>query len=313
VVLTETSFVFAHLSDPHVPSRLDATIRALLNKRIFGYLSWQLRRRRIHRAHVLDALGHDLAAENPAHIAVTGDIVNIALPAEFEVANRWLASLGPPDQVSVVPGNHDAYVAVPWHRSLAHWGAYMCGDGANEPPSPAAFPYLRRRGALAFIGLSTAIPTAPGLSSGRLGAAQLERLAMHLDEAGAEGRFRVILIHHPPQPTPSPRYKQLADALAFRTVIRRHGAELIVHGHDHIFRFAELPGRDGAVPVVGVPSASAVESRRRPQSQYHLFAVAASASGWSVTLRQRRFDEIAGRFTEAGKRSFTLPRRSVAA
>ena len=312
-VVREAAFIFAHLSDPHVPTRLDASVRDLLNKRIFGYLSWQLRRRRIHRVRVLDALGHDLARESPAHIAVTGDIVNIALPAEFEAAHRWLESLGPPDRVSIVPGNHDAYVTVPWHRSLAHWGAYMTGDGANEPPSPASFPYLRRRGPLALIGLSTAMPTAPGLSSGRLGPAQLERLAAQLDEAGAEGRFRVLLIHHPPQPTPAPRHKQLVDAMALRTVVARHGAELILHGHDHVFRLAELPGRDGAVAVVGVPSASAVESRHRPESQYHVFAVAACATGWSVNLRRRRFDEMAGRFTEAGQRTLTLSRRNVVA
>jgi 3',5'-cyclic AMP phosphodiesterase CpdA len=305
--LSEPPFVLAHLSDPHVPSRLTASA-ALLNKRIFGYLSWQLRRRRIHRVHVLDALGHDLAAERPAHIAVTGDIVNISLPSEFEVARRWLDSLGPPERVSVVPGNHDAYVAVPWQRSLAHWGPYMTGDGISESPSPDRFPFVRRRGPVALIGLSTAEPTAPGLASGRLGPEQLGRLAEWLDRLGGEGLCRVVLIHHPPQPTPSPRHKQLADAVALRSLIGRFGAELMLHGHDHRFRFAELSGPHGAVPVIGVPSASALQSGKRPASQYHVFEISRSAAGWSITLRCRRFDEMAGRFHPAGEQRIDLPR-----
>ena len=36
---------------------------------------------------------HDLAQARADHIAVTGDLINIALPAEFEHARRWLDAL----------------------------------------------------------------------------------------------------------------------------------------------------------------------------------------------------------------------------
>ena len=40
----------------------------------------------------------------------------------------------------------------------------------------AGFPFVRRRGPLALIGLSTAVPTPPFMATGRLGEAQLARL-----------------------------------------------------------------------------------------------------------------------------------------
>ena len=41
---------------------------------------------------------------------MTGDLVNLALDGEIEMARLWLETLGAPQDVSVVPGNHDAYV-----------------------------------------------------------------------------------------------------------------------------------------------------------------------------------------------------------
>ena len=60
---------------------------------------------------MLDALVSDLQAQAPDQIAVTGDLVNLALEAEFAPARTWLKSVGSPDGVTVMPGNHDAYVA----------------------------------------------------------------------------------------------------------------------------------------------------------------------------------------------------------
>ena len=51
-----------------------------------------------------------IKADKPDHLAVTGDLVNLALDAELELARLWLETLGRPEDVSVVPGNHDAYV-----------------------------------------------------------------------------------------------------------------------------------------------------------------------------------------------------------
>src|SRR3984893_3119034 len=110
------AFVLAHLSDPHLPPLPVASGRELAGKRALGYLNWTRNRHKIHRREVLDAIVADMRARHPDHIAVTGDLVNLALKAEFAPAQAWLASLGTPDHVTVVPGNHDAYVRATQHR-----------------------------------------------------------------------------------------------------------------------------------------------------------------------------------------------------
>ena len=87
----------------------------------------------MHRREVLDALVADLREQAPDHVAITGDLVNISLPAEFVQAAVWLRAAGRrPSEVTVIPGNHDAYVEVKWREAWAHWSDYMCGDGAGS-------------------------------------------------------------------------------------------------------------------------------------------------------------------------------------
>lgn len=319
----ERGFVLAHLSDPHVPHRLAAKPGTLLNKRVFGYLTWRFRRARIHRREILDALASDMAGHKVDHVAVTGDIVNIALPNEFISAGKWLRTLGAPAGVTVVPGNHDAYVAVSWERSWANWHDFMTSDGSDSPPPADAqrrsshlhegFPIFRRRGPMALIGLSTAVPTAPGRSSGKAGRRQLDRLNEHLQRAGTGGLFRVVLLHHPPRAHEAPRHKQLTDAEQFREVIAESGAELILHGHEHRFRYAELTGPMGMVPVFGVPSASMLPREEGDTAgQYHLHNIRRQGSHWAVETYIRTYSRAHGRFVESQRRSLLLPGTVVA-
>jgi 3',5'-cyclic AMP phosphodiesterase CpdA len=305
-------FTLAHLSDPHVPSPLPLGLSVAASKRIFGYWSWRRRRVFIHSAAVLEALAKDLATSAPDHVAVTGDLVNISLPSEFPAAARWLKMLGPADTVSVVPGNHDAYVAVPWAQSCGLWSAYMTGEragGRSGPPSgPEDFPYLRRRGNVAIVGLSTAVPTPPGWASGRVGEAQLDRLDGLLAKLGDEGAFRILLLHHPPIEGDNPARKRLDDAAALQQVIARRGAELLLHGHDHRCSIRTMAGPDGGVPAIGVPSASAVIEKRRPIGQYHLFAITRTSAGWRIDLRLRRYSAVTRRFEAAGEKRLEVGR-----
>lgn len=283
-------YTLAHLSDIHLGGVGLPRLDALLSKRILGFLSWHLRRKAVHRLEVLGALVEDLHRARPDHTAVTGDLVNIALPEEFRRAAAWLATLGPPADVSVIPGNHDAYVAMPWDRSLALWDSYMSGDGpcrATPGPSEAHFPYLRRRGPLALIGLSTAVPMPPHMAAGRLGPAQLERLDALLAGTAGEGVCRVVMIHHPPFASRAYRHKQLLDGAAFGEVLARRGAELVLHGHTHLSGLSYMATPRGRVPVVGVPSASALPTRSRDHSRYHLYRIAPDGDGWQVEVEVR--------------------------
>ena len=65
---------------------------------------------------------------------MTGDLVNVSLDVEFEGAARWLDTLGLPNDVTVVPGNHDAYIRRASGWALQHWGEFMRGDFHPNPP-----------------------------------------------------------------------------------------------------------------------------------------------------------------------------------
>src|SRR5271154_6016336 len=181
-------FPLAHLSDWHLASR--PALSDLIGKRGLGYINWHRARKKIHRPDVLDATIRDVKASAADHIAVTGDLVNLSLPDEYNRARGWLQTLGEPSNVTLVPGNHDVYVRSAVASPAAYWGDYMRGDDGRD-----GFPFLRRRGNIALIGLSTAVPTAPLMATGRLGKRQLARLLELLDQT--RGMFRVVLIHHP--------------------------------------------------------------------------------------------------------------------
>lgn len=288
-------FVLAHLSDPHLPTPRGAPFAAYANKRVLGGLSWRWRRSRVHRPEVLAALEADLARIRPDHIAVTGDVVNVSLPDEFACGARWLAGLGAPADVTVVPGNHDAYVAIPFAQSLALWAPWLAGD--TEPAG--TFPFRRRRGEVVIIGLSTAQPSAAGMAWGALGPVQRAHLAEMLDRLGGEGCFRVVLIHHPPLPDGVPVHKRLRDAGAFAELIATRGAELILHGHSHRLDLGALPGPAGPVPVIGVASASVLPGHGRLGAQYHLYRIDRGADGWRLDAVRRCYEPERGTFSQS--------------
>ena len=281
-----SAFVLAHLSDPHLGPLPRPSLSELAGKRALGFWNWRRKRRLIHRTDLLARIVHDLKAQAPDHIALTGDIVNIALADEFPPARGWLDALGSLEQVTVVPGNHDAYVRrAADHRQL-HWGAYMRGDDAG-PSGEACFPFVRRRGAVALIGLSSAVPTGPLMATGQLGAGQLARLAPLLEQLKTEGLYRIVLIHHPPLSPSSRHFKRLIDGAAFRDVLARYGAELVLHGHDHVHSVVWLSGPRERIPAVGVPSASGAADGRHEGAAYNLYRIERHTGGWRCEMASR--------------------------
>jgi 3',5'-cyclic AMP phosphodiesterase CpdA len=265
----------------------------MLNKRFTSYLAWVLRNRHVHCPALLDAMLRDIRAFTPEHIVVTGDLTNIALPAEFIAARRWLNSIGSASDVTVIPGNHDACVHVDWHRSLAHWAEFMSGSedarGPEAAPSSVSdFPFIRRRGQVAFIGLTSAVPmpVTGTPAAGRLGARQIENMRQKLAALGREGVFRVVLIHHSPLPSISVR-KALLDAPDFIAALADGGAELVLHGHLHQSDFEEIKLQGSAIPVIGVPSASARPHRGRPAATYHLYRLSGGPDAWRLDVEVR--------------------------
>ena len=279
------AFKLAHLSDPHLPPLPKARLSELVGKRALGYLNWTRNRRKYYRREVLDALVSDMQAQAPDHIAVTGDLVNLALEAEFVPARRWLTGVGEPHLVTAIPGNHDAYVRRTQHRFVESFGEYLGGDEAS---GNSAFPFVRRRGPIALIGLSSAVPTAPLMATGTLGRAQIDALEPMLAALATEEAFRVLLIHHPLRSDSRP--KRLTDSAKLLALLRKHGVELILHGHDHVHSTMWFEGPDGKIPSIGVPAASALARGRHPAAAYNLYAIERDGNAWRCEQISRGID-----------------------
>jgi 3',5'-cyclic AMP phosphodiesterase CpdA len=286
------TFSLAHLSDPHLPPLPGPRLSELMGKRVFGYLNWTRNRHRYHRRDVLDVLMSDLQAQVPHHIAITGDLVNLALAAEFAPARTWLESIGSPERITVVPGNHDAYVRATSRYIADEWRNYLAGDdgsGAGSSGNDSIFPALRRRGPLALIGVSTAVPTRPLMATGWLGKSQMEALERLLAGLASEPVFRVLLIHHPLRS--SAQAKRLTDSSELLSLLKRYGVDMVLHGHDHVHSTIWVEGPKGQIPAIGVPSASARAHGHYPDAAYNLFAIARDGDGWRCQQMVRGVNE----------------------
>lgn len=311
------TFTLAHLSDIHLGPIHGIGPLHFNIKRALGLANWLLKRRHVHLPRVSALLLEDLHRHRPDHIAVTGDLVNLGLPGEMEHAARWLAALGPPDGVTAIPGNHDIYVRLHTDRGVERWRPYMQGDAGASKILPGGFPFVRRRGPIALVALNSALPRPPFLASGRLGEAQLSALARVLDELGAERLARVVLIHHPPLPGQADHRRGLEDAGALADVLARHGAELVLHGHNHRDMHEQRTGRMGATHVVGVASASSGKRHKaEPLARYNLYRFEPSDAGTQVFLTGRGLAEPDGPVVELERRllcslSLSPPARTV--
>ena len=281
----------AHLSDIHLSPLPPVLWRSLMSKRITGYVNWQRNRKRSNPPEILASIAAHVRQADVDHIAITGDLVNLALEAEFVAIRSWLEALGHPSRVTVVCGNHDAYVPGALHRALGHWQPYVVGDNQTKISGNRDYPILRRRGEVSIIGCNSARASLPFLAVGEIGVAQSHRLASMLEQEGKLGRYRVVLIHHPPFSRATANHKRLIGAKRFRKAIENAGAELVLHGHTHIESFEQIKGPTGAVPVIGVPSAGQAPGGKRPAGRYNLFEIDGSPGAWRTQWRQIGYDK----------------------
>jgi 3',5'-cyclic AMP phosphodiesterase CpdA len=285
-------FKLAHLSDPHLGPLPAARPAELLGKRASGFLSWHLNRRKIHNMLALKTVLDDIKTHRPDHIALTGDLINISLPAEYRHAVEWLTELGRPDWITLVPGNHDAYIAKVWEEGIGSWSKYYSGDmrlpgRAGAPPPP--FPFVRLRRYAAIIGVSTARPTAIGVAAGWLGREQIEALRKVLAETRQRGFFRILMIHHPPVPGLCPKRKSLLDVDDLLPVLESEGAELVLFGHDHKHHHVELSSPFGQTHMFGVPSAS-LAPQTGATAGWNLYCIRRRERSWLTEVTVRSLD-----------------------
>ncbi|HIF93729.1 MAG: metallophosphoesterase [Myxococcales bacterium] len=315
---------FAHLSDWHATTLVGGGPALLRFKRLSGWASWGLNRRHRHSQAILEAAFRDVRAQKIDQILVTGDLTHVSLEQEFRMAAKQLSALGTPEEVFLIPGNHDCYVRVSPERSWDLWSGYLAGTCHSEldpatraclvdlssnqtiAPRHADYPRLRIHGDLAMIGLCSAIPTPIFRAGGRLGRTQLERLERLLVALEAQNRCRVVMIHHPITKTGESNSRALWDADELRVVLEKAGAELVIHGHKHRRRIAELAGPHGVIPVIGVPSCSEVGSRPERRAQYHVYTARRKQGGrdFVISAEIRSYVDAAGDFEHLDENLF---------
>lgn len=162
---------------------------------------------------------------------------------------------------------------------------------------------------LALIGLSTALPTVPGRSSGCIGPVQLERLAAHLGKprppVSFASSFSTIRRVHPslPATSSSATVKIIAAALspkpapswcctATSTVsATRSWPDRSARCRRSAFRRPLCCPGDTPIPA----------------GAYHLHHIRRCADKWSIETHIRTYEPAQGRFGESDRRSLTLP------
>ncbi len=284
-------FRIAHISDLHIPPLPPVPLKQLVGKRLIGQFSWFHKWKSEHRQVVLDALLAHLQEIKPDHICITGDITFTTLPAEVDKAADWFSRLGEAQRISLIPGNHDAYVAGALDYAEQKWSRWMRDDEGQT-----GFPYLHRRGPVDIIGLSSAVATPPGISLGRIGQPQLEKTETLLNRLSADSRPSLLLVHHAPQDGAAKPRRALADRKELQAVLKRTPVDLVLHGHLHYPVQAELEGPDDTIPVLGAASASAIGGRKSV-AHYHLLEVETQGGQTQITVQHYHFDPIAGIFS----------------
>lgn len=297
-----------HLSDPHLASLHDLKLRNLRGKRVLGYQSWYRKRRHQYTVDVLRPVTRAVRGEAADVIVVSGDLVHLGMADELRQAGEWLDSLGKPEQVLVIPGNHDCYHPQSWPLIRNAFGPYLALQGEPEGPRDG-YPLLRRSGEVAIIAASTAEPTAWWSASGSLGRAQRQRLEKVLTQARES--FTFLVLHHPPLPDMAPRRKSLRDAPALAELLRRHAPDVVLHGHLHANR--ETNGAPTRIFCTAPPSSK----RPRAPASYRVFDVIKDPAGYRVVMRLKCFNgnamEVADEQTWVADRSLDPRERHDAA
>lgn len=266
---------FIHLTDPHLSNLDGLRFSALSVKRRSGYLSWNHKRRRIHRPETLERLTAAALGEPADLIVISGDLVQLGLEDEILQARRWLERLGPPERVLLVPGNHDVYAPESWSLIRRHWKEWLPPTAGDDQPE-SCYPLVRDVGGVRLIGAASACVTPLFSARGALGAGQLQRLEAALSEAHERRIPSCLAVHHPPLPGMSAWRKALRETRAVAALLERWRPAVVVCGHLH----DNIERRAGETRVFSTASASDCVS-----GSYRVFDIHPDGRGPHVSMR----------------------------
>lgn len=272
----------AHCSDLHLLSHEGARLLHYANKRWIGAMNLLSSRSRHYHTDAFEDMVADLNALGIEQVICTGDVTNLAFHQEFVYARKRFDQLAAgPRNVTVVPGNHDAYVAEGVDHFLTEFAEYCRTDEGWDWPRDEAgdgklgWPIVRVRGEVAIVGVSTSRATPWFRAHGTVGQVQLARLRQVLADPRLAGKVRIVAIHHPPAgKRAASKVRGLRDHSDFAAVICELGADLVIHGHEHRdLREQWRDAKGGSIPVLGVPSGTYEAGKAALTGRYRVIEV----------------------------------------
>ncbi len=310
-----TTFTLAHLSDLHVLELQGVTWTRYLNKRLTGAVNLWIGRGQAHPVSMCEALVADVRSVAPDHVAITGDLSNLAfllqdmsrhLEAEPLMRRALLIfeeSYGEKhpevgyDRVSVIPGNHDIYTkgSLRDRRFEAHFGHLMWAPDDTE----RTYPWIKPVGdALTLVGFRSAHPVPPLFAHGWVDDAQLS--AVRAARASWKDRFAVAMVHHnlherSPKKTWMHGLRNRAQVL---DTCSDSDVGMLLHGHTHVaHRFRHM-----GMPVVGCGSSTWRSDDPAHVARYNLYHI---DNGTLRDVQVRVYNATTERFEPGG--SLTVP------
>ena len=282
----------AHLSDLHVLDLTGVRWWRYLNKRITGAVNLVISRSDAHPVSLTESLVADVRTVAPDHVAITGDLTNLAFDSEFTKAAQLLEPLGGFEKVSVIPGNHDIYTAgsLRSRRFERHFGHLMW----TQEDQQSRYPWTKRVGdELTLIGLRSAHPVAPLFAHGWVEREQLEMVTRVATQDA--DRFVVVMLHHNLHRRSARKtwMHGLRNRDEVLDVCADAGVDLVLHGHTHVaHRFAHR-----GMPVIGCGSSTWSSENPNHVARYNLYRI---DDRRLVDVEVRTFDLKSQHFESSG-------------
>jgi 3',5'-cyclic AMP phosphodiesterase CpdA len=172
-------------------------------------------------------------ASGAEHVVISGDLTELGDAVEFEHFAEVLEEARiAPENVTLVPGNHDAYTTPQaWRRALSGPLARYAASSADEPGK------VVERARVAFLPIDTSCFQTIARSGGEFTRSAADAVEKRLADRGLRDKAVVLVLHHPPFPKHHNPVWQWIDALRGSThvldILKRHPRVQLMHGHLH--------------------------------------------------------------------------------
>ncbi len=166
------------------------------------------------------------------HVVISGDLTEVGSPPQFEQFAEQVHDSGiDPEQVTLVPGNHDGYTSPDgWARALEGPLRAFAGSSASVPGK------VVDRGNVVFLPLDLSRHQTIVRSGGELTAGAASAIEQRLADDDLRQRSLVVVQHHPPFGHPRGAWQWIdgLDGHARMTgILEANPRAALLHGHMH--------------------------------------------------------------------------------